>query len=115
MRNPRDFTKAVAACQTFVTVFYLLVGILVYMYAGQVRRRLPFSPPFLFSDFSPFSTQYVASPALGTAGVLIKRVAYGLALPGLLAAAVIYTHLPAKVSSDPFKLLLRALSLLRQR
>ncbi|GAA5852851.1 hypothetical protein JCM8547_004707 [Rhodosporidiobolus lusitaniae] len=74
MSNPRDFTKAVAACQTFVTVFYLVIGIVVYMYAGQ----------------------YVASPALGTAGVLIKRVAYGLALPGLLAAAVIYTHLPAK-------------------
>ncbi|BGP17049.1 hypothetical protein JCM10213_000314 [Rhodosporidiobolus nylandii] len=74
MRNPKDFKKAVLACQSFVTAFYLAVSIVVYMYAGQ----------------------YVASPALGTAGVLIKRVAYGLALPGLLAAAVIYTHLPAK-------------------
>ncbi|GAA5824526.1 hypothetical protein JCM11251_000459 [Rhodosporidiobolus azoricus] len=74
MRRPQDFTKAVILCQSFVTAFYLVVGIVVYMYAGQ----------------------YVASPALGTAGVLIKRVAYGLALPGLLAAAVIYTHLPAK-------------------
>ncbi|GAA6034593.1 hypothetical protein JCM8097_005413 [Rhodosporidiobolus ruineniae] len=69
MRNPRDFPKAVALCQTFVTVFYIVVGVVVYLYAGQ----------------------YVASPALGTAGTLIKRVAYGLALPGLLAAA-----LPAK-------------------
>ncbi|BGP40954.1 hypothetical protein JCM10450v2_004959 [Rhodotorula kratochvilovae] len=74
MRNPRDYPKAVALCQSFVTLFYIVVGVVVYMYAGQ----------------------YVASPALGTAGVLIKRVAYGLALPGLFAAAIIYTHLPAK-------------------
>lgn len=37
--------------------------------------------------------QYVASPALGTAGVLIKRIAYGLSLPGLVSVAVIYCHL----------------------
>jgi len=65
-----------------------------------------------------YAGQYVASPALGTAGVLIKRVACsspfpsfsgsspscslsllltdGLALPGLFAAAIIYSHLPAK-------------------
>ncbi|GAA5907919.1 hypothetical protein JCM6882_001526 [Rhodosporidiobolus microsporus] len=74
MRNPRESTKAVLISQAFITAFYLTIGIVVYMYAGQ----------------------YVASPALGTAGVLIKRVAYGLAIPGLLAAAVIYCHLPAK-------------------
>ncbi|KWU42320.1 putative amino acid transporter [Rhodotorula sp. JG-1b] len=71
MRDPRDYPKAVLACQGFVTAFYLTIGIVVYCYAGQ----------------------YVASPALGTAGVLTKRIAYGLAIPGLLAAAVI---LPAK-------------------
>ncbi|POY71025.1 hypothetical protein BMF94_5950 [Rhodotorula taiwanensis] len=74
MRDPRDYPKAVLACQGFVTAFYLAIGCVVYLYAGQ----------------------YVASPALGTAGVLLKRIAYGLAIPGLLAAAVIYTHLPAK-------------------
>ncbi|BGP25414.1 amino acid transporter [Rhodotorula toruloides] len=74
MRNTRDYGKAVITCQTFVTVFYIVIGVVVYCYAGQ----------------------YVASPALGTAGVLLKRISYGLALPGLLAAAVIYTHLPAK-------------------
>ncbi|GAA5988248.1 hypothetical protein JCM10908_002129 [Rhodotorula pacifica] len=74
MRDPRDYPKAVLSCQGFVTAFYLAIGVTVYMRAGQ----------------------YVASPALGTAGVLIKRISYGLAIPGLLAAAVIYTHLPAK-------------------
>lgn len=72
MRDPRDFSKAVLACQGFVTAFYLAIGIVVYWFAGQ----------------------YVASPALGTAGVLIKRIAYGLAIPGLLAAAVIVSNYP---------------------
>lgn len=74
MRNQRDYKKAVLLCQGFVTCFYLAIGIAVYAMAGQ----------------------YVASPALGTAGVLLKRIAYGLSLPGLLASGVIYAHLPAK-------------------
>ncbi|GAA5998476.1 uncharacterized protein JCM10292_002723 [Rhodotorula paludigena] len=74
MREPRYFPRAVVLCQSLVTAFYLAVGIVVYVYAGQ----------------------YVASPALGTAGVLIKRVAYGLALPGLLVSSILFTHLPAK-------------------
>ncbi|GAA5880486.1 hypothetical protein JCM16303_005399 [Sporobolomyces ruberrimus] len=74
MRNQRDYKKAVLLCQGFVTCFYLAIGIAVYMKAGQ----------------------YVASPALGTAGVLLKRISYGLAIPGLLASGVIYAHLPAK-------------------
>ncbi|GAA5917671.1 hypothetical protein JCM6882_008317 [Rhodosporidiobolus microsporus] len=75
MRKPRDYPKAVVLCQGFVTSFYLCVGVVVYMYAGR----------------------YVASPALGTAGILIKRVAYGLALPGLFAAAILLSHLAAKM------------------
>jgi len=84
MRNQRDYKKAVLMCQGFVTCFYLAIGIAVYVMAGQ----------------------YVASPALGTAGVLLKRIAYGLSLPGLLASGVIYAHLPAKyVSLFAFALL----------
>ncbi|GAA6034617.1 hypothetical protein JCM8097_005425 [Rhodosporidiobolus ruineniae] len=74
MRNPRHSTRAILLSQSFITAFYVTIGVVVYYFAGQ----------------------YVASPALGTAGTLIKRVAYGLALPGLFAAAVIYSHLPAK-------------------
>lgn len=40
--------------------------------------------------------QYVASPALGSAGPLIKKIAYGIALPGLLAGPIIYSHLAVK-------------------
>ncbi|GJN87101.1 hypothetical protein Rhopal_000046-T1 [Rhodotorula paludigena] len=74
MRDSRDFKKAVLLCQTFVTSFYLTVGVVVYYYAGQ----------------------YVASPALGTAGPLLKRISYGFSLPGLLFTSVFYTHMPAK-------------------
>lgn len=87
MRDPRDYPKAVLACQGFVTAFYLVIGIVVYMYAGQ----------------------WVASPALGTAGVLVKRIAYGLSIPGLLAAAVIvsFVRLPPSAFRFPHSTLLR--------
>ncbi|GAA6036097.1 hypothetical protein JCM8097_006613 [Rhodosporidiobolus ruineniae] len=74
MKQPRDFKKAVMVSQGFVTAVYLTIGVMVYACAGQ----------------------YVASPALGTAGVLIKRIAYGLAFPGLIFTAVFFVHLPAK-------------------
>ncbi|BGP40554.1 hypothetical protein JCM10449v2_004516 [Rhodotorula kratochvilovae] len=74
MRNPRDYPKAVFVGQSFVTAVYFIVALVVYLYAGQ----------------------YVASPALGTAGALIKRVAFGIALPGIIFSAILFTHLPAK-------------------
>lgn len=42
--------------------------------------------------------QYVSSPALGSAGPLLKKVAYGIAIPGLLVGAVLALHFPAKYS-----------------
>lgn len=70
MRDPRDFNKALIVCQSVVTATYVIVGIIVYYYAGS----------------------YVASPALGTAGPLVKKVAYGIALPGLFVTAILLTH-----------------------
>ncbi|KAJ1709123.1 amino acid transporter [Aspergillus flavus] len=74
MRDPRHYTKSLVACQTVVTVIYVTIGIVVYYYCGS----------------------YVASPALGSAGRLIKQIAYGISLPGLLASATICTHLASK-------------------
>lgn len=70
MRDPREFNKALIVCQSVVTATYVIVGIIVYYYAGS----------------------YVASPALGTAGPLVKKVAYGIALPGLFVTAILLTH-----------------------
>ncbi|GAA6039368.1 hypothetical protein JCM8097_002819 [Rhodosporidiobolus ruineniae] len=74
MRNIHHYKRSLLLCQSVVVSVFLMIGIIMYCYAGE----------------------YVSSPALGTPGVLIKRIAYGLALPGLLGTATIYTHLPAK-------------------
>ncbi|KAK4056154.1 hypothetical protein OIO90_002885 [Microbotryomycetes sp. JL221] len=74
MRNQRDFTKTVLLTQSFVTLIYIVIGIIVYVFCGDD----------------------VASPALGSAGVLMQKVCYGLAFCGLVVGSVIYTHLPAK-------------------
>lgn len=70
MRDPRHYTRALVICQTIVSAFYLSIGIVVYYYCGS----------------------YVSSPALGSAGPLIKKVSYGFAIPGLLASTTIFVH-----------------------
>lgn len=75
MRKPRDYYKSLYICQAIVTATYLTIGIVVYYYCGQ----------------------YLANPALGSAGVMVKKVAYGIALPGLFVSVTIYTHVGAKM------------------
>lgn len=53
-----------------MTITYAVIGIVVYYYCGS----------------------YVASPALGSAGALMKKVCYGIALPGLLVSTLILLH-----------------------
>lgn len=74
MRNPRHYTRSVCFAQGTLTVVYLIIGIVVYYYCGS----------------------YVASPALGSAGQLMKRICYGIALPGLVASCMLFVHMPAK-------------------
>ncbi|ODM19076.1 hypothetical protein SI65_05693 [Aspergillus cristatus] len=74
MREPRYYTQAMLICQGGVTAIYATIGIVVYYYCGS----------------------YVASPVLGSAGVTVKKVSYGFALPGLIATTTIVTHIPAK-------------------
>lgn len=74
MREPKHYTRSLVLCQSTITAVYLAIGIVVYYYCGQ----------------------HVASPALGSAGTLMKKVCYGLAIPGLVATVCLVTHLPAK-------------------
>ncbi|KAK8926878.1 hypothetical protein H634G_06623 [Metarhizium anisopliae BRIP 53293] len=74
MREPRHYTRCLLICQAGVTVTYVSIGAVVYYFCGS----------------------YVASPALGSAGAVVKRIAYGLALPGLVATTTIVIHFPAK-------------------
>ena len=53
---------------------YLVVAIVVYRYAGNK----------------------VTSPALGSASKLVSKVAYGIAIPTIIIAGVIYGHVASK-------------------
>jgi amino acid permease len=70
MRDPRDYTKSLLICQSLIAVLYITIGCVVYYYCGT----------------------YVATPALGSAGPLLKRIAYGLALPGLGITTILLAH-----------------------
>lgn len=59
MEEPRDFPKALVMLQTFEIVFYVVAAVVIYYYVGQE----------------------VTSPALGSAGPIMKKVAYGIAIP----------------------------------
>ncbi|TXT08899.1 hypothetical protein VHUM_03027 [Vanrija humicola] len=74
MRNPRQYKKAMVSSMVFVLLLYLIIGVVVYYFCGQ----------------------YVSSPALGSAGKLMKKVCYGVAIPALLVTLTIYAHLAAK-------------------
>ena len=70
MRDPRYYTRALLICQGTVVAVYITIGCVVYCYCGS----------------------YIASPALGSAGVLMKKVCYGFALPGLLVTTMLVVH-----------------------
>ncbi|KAJ5349095.1 uncharacterized protein N7506_002348 [Penicillium brevicompactum] len=74
MRQPLMYNRSLAICQTTVTLVYIIVGTIVYYFCGS----------------------YVASPALGSAGDTVKKVSYGIALPGLVVSCVLFIHLSAK-------------------
>lgn len=59
MKNPKDFPKALYMLQTFEIIFYTVAAVVIYYYVGQD----------------------VKSPALGSAGPVLKKVAYGIAIP----------------------------------
>lgn len=59
MEEPRDFPKALVMLQTFEIIFYTVAAVVIYYYVGQD----------------------VASPALTSAGPVLKKVAYGIAIP----------------------------------
>ncbi|GKZ23010.1 hypothetical protein AbraIFM66951_001240 [Aspergillus brasiliensis] len=74
MRKPKDYPKAVYLCMSFVTASYLAFSLVIYAWCGK----------------------WIASPALGSAGTTLKRVGYGIALPGLVVSGSLYVHVAAK-------------------
>ncbi|PLB55240.1 hypothetical protein P170DRAFT_399243 [Aspergillus steynii IBT 23096] len=74
LRDPRDFPKSLALLQSVDVTVYLVAAVVIYCYTGDE----------------------VASPALGNAGKLISRIAYGVALPTIIIAGVIMGHIACK-------------------
>ncbi|KAF5254295.1 hypothetical protein FANTH_897 [Fusarium anthophilum] len=74
MREPEYYTSALIWSQSIMTAVYVVIGFVMYCFVGSE----------------------VASPALGSAGKIMKKVGFGFALPGLLVSAMIVTHLSAK-------------------
>jgi len=74
MKNPKDFPKALVLLQVTDTSMYFLVAMVVYAYGGDK----------------------VDSPALGSAGSTVGKVAWGLAIPTIIIAGVIYGHVASK-------------------
>ncbi|KAF5708219.1 neutral amino acid permease [Fusarium globosum] len=74
MQDQEHYTSALIWSQSIMTAVYVVIGVVMYCFVGSE----------------------IASPALGSAGPVMKKVSYGFALPGLLVSAMIVTHLPAK-------------------
>ncbi|KAK5110141.1 hypothetical protein LTR62_006275 [Meristemomyces frigidus] len=74
MSHPRDFPKALIFLETFAICFYTLVAVIIYVFAGQA----------------------VASPAIGSASPLVRKVSFGFALPTIIVAGVILALVLAK-------------------
>lgn len=73
MREPHHYNRSMVICQSVMTAIYISIGIVVYYFCGS----------------------YVSSPALGSAGPTMKKVAYGFALPALIVTTCIVIHVSA--------------------
>lgn len=59
LKDPRDYPKSLCLLQGIDTVLYIVTAVVIYVFAGP----------------------NVTSPALGSAGPMIAKIAYGIALP----------------------------------
>ncbi|KAK9779752.1 putative Amino acid transporter transmembrane domain-containing protein [Seiridium cardinale] len=74
LRDPKDFPKALGSQQLVQILLYTMTAIVIYRYAG--------------AD--------VASPALSSTGAVVRKVAWGVAIPTIIIAGVIFAHVNAK-------------------
>jgi hypothetical protein len=74
MKRPQDYRKACLVAGFLVGAIYLSFSLVMYRYCGT----------------------WLSVPAFGSAGPLFKKIAYGIALPGLVIGVGIYQHVAAK-------------------
>jgi amino acid permease len=74
MKEPEKFTRSLIYGQSSIVLTNIAIASIMYGRIGQ----------------------YLVSPALGSAGVLVKKISYGIAFPGLLVTAILWSHIAAK-------------------
>ncbi|KAL3426729.1 transmembrane amino acid transporter [Phlyctema vagabunda] len=74
LRHPEEFPKSLVLLQTVDISLYVVAAIVIYRYAGPE----------------------VASPALSSNGPLVRKIAWGIALPTIVIAGVIFAHVTVK-------------------
>ncbi|KAL1967210.1 hypothetical protein VTN77DRAFT_3501 [Rasamsonia byssochlamydoides] len=74
MKVPTDYPKTLYMLQFTDTIMYLVAAVVIYRYGGKD----------------------VASPALGSTGPIMSKVAYGIAIPTIVIAGVINGHVACK-------------------
>jgi len=74
LKDPRDFPKALALQQSVDIILYVIASVVIYRYAGD----------------------NVTSPALSSNNPMVRKVAWGIALPTIVIAGVIFAHVTAK-------------------
>ncbi|CAD6443494.1 2aff8189-a9bb-4faa-ac46-9fb42892a93f [Sclerotinia trifoliorum] len=74
LRDPREFPKSLILLQTVDISLYVIAALVIYRYAGED----------------------VASPALNSNTPIIRKIAWGIALPTIIIAGVIFAHVTVK-------------------
>ncbi|PKY05770.1 amino acid transporter [Aspergillus campestris IBT 28561] len=74
LKDPREYPKALFLLQGTDICLYIVTAVVIYCYAGD----------------------NVASPALGSATPIVRKVAYGIALPTIIIGGVVNGHVAAK-------------------
>lgn len=74
LKDPREFPKSLILLQTVDISLYIVAAVVIYRYAGVD----------------------VASPALSSNTKIVRKVAWGIALPTIVIAGVIFAHVTAK-------------------
>ncbi|KAK3307318.1 transmembrane amino acid transporter protein-domain-containing protein [Chaetomium strumarium] len=74
MHTPRDFSKSIVALGVFEIILYTITGALIYAFVGPS----------------------VASPALLSAGPLVSKIAFGIAIPVIFISGSINTTVVAR-------------------
>lgn len=74
LKDPHSYPKALYLLQAIDISMYILVAVVIYRYAGES----------------------VTSPALGSTSPLVRKIAYGIAIPTIVIAGVINGHVASK-------------------